>query len=183
MNRHPRRIGASGLLLTETLIAILFFSVAGAICLQLFVKAYTITGRTEALELSVSQGSSIVSLLEQMPANPSVSDFDPGDSAQLLQSACDAIRDVYPETVLTDDSVLTCFDDNGEHCAASDEHYTYRIAVTCDEKENKQTDGHACLLYRIVVTDLTAENAEDAVLQTYTAAVCRPYEKEASAYE
>lgn len=183
MNKQSSRIGASGLLLTETLIAVLFFSVASAICLQLFVKAHTVTNRTEALELSVSQGSSVVSLLEHMPADSMGSVSDPGDTAQLLQIACDAVKAVYPHAAMTDDRVLICFDKNGEHCPVSDQNSAYHIAVTCDEKENRHTDGHAYLLYHVSVMNLEKKAAEDSLLQTYTAAVCRPYAKEASAHE
>ena len=55
----------SGLLLMEIIIAILFFSVVSAICLQLFVKAHNMGTDTEELDMAVRQCSSVAEILSQ----------------------------------------------------------------------------------------------------------------------
>lgn len=45
----------SGLFLTELIIAILFFSLASAICTQLFVKAYSISNKSRNLSVAINQ--------------------------------------------------------------------------------------------------------------------------------
>ena len=52
----------SGLLLMEIIIAILFFSVVSAICLQLFVKAHNMGTDTEELDMAVRQCSSVAAV-------------------------------------------------------------------------------------------------------------------------
>lgn len=55
----------SGLLLMEIIIAILFFSLASAICLQLFVKAHNLGQDTQELDMAVRQASSVADVLSQ----------------------------------------------------------------------------------------------------------------------
>ena len=55
----------SGLLLMEIIIAILFFSVVSAICLQLFVKSHKLGQNTEELDMAVRQASSVAEILSQ----------------------------------------------------------------------------------------------------------------------
>lgn len=50
MNNNARK---TGLFLMELIIAILFFSLAAAICIQLFVKSHMISGRSIALNHSI----------------------------------------------------------------------------------------------------------------------------------
>ena len=65
MNGEAKRVSRSGLLLTETLIAILFFSIASAICLQLFVKTHQLERKTQALDLAVTQATSVEAILSE----------------------------------------------------------------------------------------------------------------------
>ena len=63
MKKHTS--SRSGLLLMEIIIAILFFSVVSAICLQLFVKAHNMGRDTEELDMAVRQCSSVAEILSQ----------------------------------------------------------------------------------------------------------------------
>ena len=63
MKKHTS--SRSGLLLMEIIIAILFFSVVSAICLQLFVKAHNMGADTEELDMAVRQCSSVAEILSQ----------------------------------------------------------------------------------------------------------------------
>lgn len=55
----------SGLLLMEIIIAILFFSLSSAVCLQLFVKAHNLGRDTRELDMAVRQASSVADILSQ----------------------------------------------------------------------------------------------------------------------
>lgn len=63
MKRHAS--GRSELLLMEIIIVILFFSIASAICLQIFAKSHQMSEQTECLNLAVVQTDSIAAVLEQ----------------------------------------------------------------------------------------------------------------------
>lgn len=55
----------SDLLLMEMILAVLFFSLISAICLQLFVKAHNLSQDTRELDAAVRQADSVASVLLQ----------------------------------------------------------------------------------------------------------------------
>lgn len=57
----------SGLLLMEIILAILFFSLISALCLQVFVKAHTLSQDTRKLDAAVRQADSVASVLLAVP--------------------------------------------------------------------------------------------------------------------
>ena len=57
----------SGLLLMEIILAILFFSLISALCLQVFVKAHTLSQDTRKLDAAVGQADSVASVLLAVP--------------------------------------------------------------------------------------------------------------------
>ena len=57
MKKHTS--SRSGLLLMEIIIAILFFSVVSAVCLQLFVKSHNLGQDTEELDMAVRHAGSV----------------------------------------------------------------------------------------------------------------------------
>jgi hypothetical protein len=93
----------------EIMLAILFFSLIGAICLRLFVYSHQLTQRSEELSFAVEQISSIAVLLEHADT--------PEDAVQLLQSQYN-----------TDDDLSAYFDDNYSLCAIADASYTITIS-------------------------------------------------------
>ena len=61
----PASSSRSDLLLMEMILAILFFSLISAICLQLFVKAHNMSQDTKELDAAVRQADSVASVLLQ----------------------------------------------------------------------------------------------------------------------
>ena len=57
----------SGLLLMEIILPILFFSLISALCLQVFVKAHTLSQDTRKLDAAVRQADSVASVLLAVP--------------------------------------------------------------------------------------------------------------------
>ena len=84
----------TSLFLMELIIAILFFSLAGAVCIQLFVRAHIISGKSVELNYSVLWAQNTAELFygcngdtEQMAAlleNSEVSDHGNGQTLTLL---------------------------------------------------------------------------------------------------
>jgi len=60
----------SGLLLMEIILAILFFSLISALCLQVFVKAHTLSQDTRKLDAAVRQADSVASDLFILAGRP-----------------------------------------------------------------------------------------------------------------
>lgn len=58
---------SSGLFLLELILAILFFTLASAVCLQIFVKSHTLSRLAQDLNFAVNAVSSAA---EQVPSNP-----------------------------------------------------------------------------------------------------------------
>lgn len=89
--------GRSGLLLMELIIAILFFSLASAICLQLFVKAHTLGQDTRELDMAVRQASSVADILSQSEHPPEMlQKLFPGSQVGDLQSHLYFDQDFQP---------------------------------------------------------------------------------------
>ena len=78
----------------ELIIALLFFSLAGTVCIRLFVKSATLSDDTVDLTYAVSQAQNLAE----------------------IYTACDGdivqVHFLYPESRILEDNVLT-IDDNG----------------------------------------------------------------------
>ena len=99
----------SGLLLMEIIIAILFFSVISAICLQLFVKSHTLSRDTEVLDSAVNETSSAAELLHS------------------TEDAESALREYYPALKKEDSRWYIYYDEAFKACAETDAVYYMEI--------------------------------------------------------
>ena len=70
------RRSKSGLFLMEIMFAILFFSLAGAVCLQLFVKAHSLSRDAKTLDAAVTVCQSAAAVLEAEGADALAARFD-----------------------------------------------------------------------------------------------------------
>ena len=95
----------SGLLLMEIIIAILFFSVNSAICLQLFVKSHTLSRDTEVLDSAVNETRSAAELLHS------------------TEDAESALREYYPALKKEDSRLYIYYDEAFKACAETDAVY------------------------------------------------------------
>lgn len=62
--RQRNRARSSSLFLLELIIAILFFSVASAVCVQFFVKSHTMSEQSQQLNTAVNECSSIAEIVQ-----------------------------------------------------------------------------------------------------------------------
>ena len=99
----------SGLLLMEIIIAILFFSVISAICLQLFVKSHMISRDTEELDSAVNQAVS-------------TADIIPG-----TEDAGTVLREYYPHMKAEGSTLYIYYDKEFQPCTEADAAYYLKI--------------------------------------------------------
>lgn len=73
--KHKNRPRSSSLFLMELMLAILFFSIASAVCVQIFVKSHLLSKESEALSHAVN---ACANLAETMSISPD--SFEKGDT-------------------------------------------------------------------------------------------------------
>lgn len=118
----------SELLLMEIILAILFFSLASAVCLQLFVKASLLSRDTRELDLAVRCAVSTAELLNEA-----------GDPLEQIMT-------VFPESyILTEEGITLLFDEEFHSCTSADMAYQMDIISTL---EDDRTASWSVVIYR-----------------------------------
>ena len=100
----------SSLFLIELIIAILFFSLGSAVCVQAFVKAHTVTAQAQDLSFASSTVSSAASVVK----------YTDGSLAQIQNYFPDACQDGDDVAVGYDSALASCDD-------PADANYTMHI--------------------------------------------------------
>ena len=128
----------SSLLLMELIISILFFALASAVCLQLFVKASLLSRDTEELDRAVRCASSVAELLSQ------------------AEDPMEQIMTRFPESyILSEKNCITLlFDADFQSCESSDMVYQMDILTV---QEDAQTTSWSVTLYKDHHTALVYE--------------------------
>lgn len=117
------RAKSSSLFLLELILAILFFSIASAVCVQFFVKSHLLSQEARELNVAATEASSVAELI-------SVSE----DAA----SAIDFIQTEYPYSEVQETSRISIYYDDGLlPCNAEDARYCLRVDLT--QKDNMLT--------------------------------------------
>lgn len=103
--KHLDSTHTTSLFLIELILAILFFTLASAVCLRIFVKAHEFSQNAQDLNFAVNTVSSAA---EQLPKNPEtiVPTYSYYDAAYALCDKSDAVY-VLSTTLQLDDSLLT----------------------------------------------------------------------------
>lgn len=65
--KQANRTKASALFLLELILAILFFSIASAVCVQIFVKAHLLSKDAQALQLAINECTGVAELINTSP--------------------------------------------------------------------------------------------------------------------
>ena len=102
---RERQNTRSSLFLIELILAILFFSLASAVCIQVFVKAHFMSQSAKELTLGSSYASSAAEVLAH------------------TDGSYEAVKALLPEAMETDGIIYLCYDKNGETCAQKDAAY------------------------------------------------------------
>lgn len=104
----------SGLFLIELIIVILFFSIASAVCVQLFVRSHLISTQSEELTQSVNVSQSAAACIQQTKG-----DID--RTASLLGG------------VVESDKVVVYYDKDWNVCEGSEAAYRMELSITQQE--------------------------------------------------
>lgn len=114
--KKRNRARSSSLFLLELIIAILFFSIASAVCVQFFVKSHSMSQDSQDLNFAVSECSSIAEIVQ-------TSDSE--------KAALSELKTLYPDAKITEsDDVTNCgifFDKNFNPCDSFDDSFSYYI--------------------------------------------------------
>lgn len=99
----------SSLFLIELIIAILFFSLGSAVCVQAFVKAHTLTAQARDLSFASSTVSSAASVIKY------------------TDGSLEQTRAYFPGAFTLDEDIAVCFDESFAPCGADAAAYTMLI--------------------------------------------------------
>lgn len=113
------RAKSSSLFLMELILAILFFSVASAVCVQFFVKSHLLSQDARALERSVNEVSAVAELIK---------------TSDNTKDALAQIQSQYSNTDSVNDTELViCYDKNFLNTSAEDAVYSLDIILLEEE--------------------------------------------------
>lgn len=99
----------SNLFLMELMIAILFFSLGSAVCIQIFAKAHMVDQSARDLSFASAQVSSAASVIKYT-------------ENELL-----ALKEFYPDITESGNGFMICYDKNYNEVSPSDAVYTLEI--------------------------------------------------------
>ena len=120
MNRK-NRAQSSTLFLLELILAILFFSLASAVCVQFFVKSRLLSRGAQNLNHAVNECSGIAEIV---------------NSSDSMDSALAVIQDIYREADIsgeTSPTVKIYYDKNFTPCETGKETYILKTALQLDD--------------------------------------------------
>ncbi|MCQ2546288.1 MAG: hypothetical protein MJ161_01915 [Clostridia bacterium] len=139
--KKRNRARSSSLFLLELIIAILFFSIASAVCVQFFVKSHSMSQASQDLNFAVSECISIAETVQ-------TSDSE--------KAAVSEVKKAYPDAKITEsDNFTTCsiyFDRNYNPCDSFDEDFSYYIEADFETSKGMITCN-------LIATEADNENA------------------------
>lgn len=139
------RARSSSLFLMELILAILFFSITSAVCVQFFVKSHVLSQQSQALNHAVNECSAVAEISR---------------SSSGLNDTLTQIQEMYPsssslsdaslsDTGLTEEDMSLYYDKNFTSCPKEDHAYELKIHFT--EKDHMLT------------ADMTVESDSDII--------------------
>lgn len=108
MGIHTR--SKSSLFLTEMILSILFFAIAAACCIQIFVKGHQISQHSENLNYAQNLASGMA------------------ETVMMAEGNADQILAVFPTAEIADQAVTVYYDHNWEACGSED--YSFVLKAT-----------------------------------------------------
>ena len=141
-----KHVRTSGIFLIELILAIFFFSLASAVCVQIFVKSHLLSRDSQRLNHAVNECCSIAEALT------SADSLDTASSASLYYNAefkpCSQAEAVYQLTVTIKDISYTITDKDIEDFSTYEAHLVYK------EYESNT------IIYSLTVSHHTAEEVQ-----------------------
>lgn len=141
---HKSRARSSGLFLMELIIAILFFSVASAVCLEFFVKSHLLSLDSDILTRSVNECSSAAEILctaeslengifllqQRYPEGK----YPSSDSLTILVDSLSSVSTQESADNSSEETIQIFFDDSFSQCRESSALYIMDVHLTCREQ-------------------------------------------------
>lgn len=115
---RKNRPKSSSIFLMEFILAVLFFSVASAVCVQFFVKSHVLSQRSQTLAHAVSECSSIAEICR---------------TSESLADAEALLADEYP-TLEKGNTILLYFDDEFAPCDQESATSKLELSLSQDEQ-------------------------------------------------
>lgn len=109
---RERQNTRSSLFLIELILAILFFSLASAVCIQVFVKAHFMSQSARELTLGSNYASSAAEVLAH------------------TDGSYEAVKELLPKALKKDGSIFFCYDKDGKSCSQKEAVYYLNIEQT-----------------------------------------------------
>lgn len=116
--KHRNRAKSSSLFLLELILAILFFSLASAVCVQFFVKSHILSRDAQSLNHAVNECSGIAEIV---------------NTSDGTEEVLDLITEVYS------DAPIETYEENGDIPAVSVRIYYDEEFIPCTESEGVYT--------------------------------------------
>ena len=140
-----RRHSSTGLLLTEIIFAVLFFSVAAACCLRVFAGASLLNHRSEQLKLEVNSTENLIQQLKTVQVDTTL------------------LKEFYPQEEGLDGGTLF-FNEKGEPCEEQEKEYSVQfraekkkitadVEIVCYDREEKE-------IYRLITVLVLEDSYE-----------------------
>ena len=118
-----KHVRTSGIFLIELILAIFFFSLASAVCVQIFVKSHLLSRASQRLSHAVNECCSIAEVLT---------------GADSLDTANAQLEAVYPQALINYPSISVGYDAEFNPC--SQENAVYQLTVNIKDTSDTLTD-------------------------------------------
>lgn len=119
--KHRSRARSSSLFLMELILAILFFSVASAVCVQIFVTSHMLSNNSRALNYGVNECASLAEII---------------DTADGIEDCLLLLKKAYPGGTFSgsgtaaEADLLFCYDDSFSFCGKENSSYTLSLHLS-----------------------------------------------------
>lgn len=117
--KRRNRADSSSLFLLELIIAILFFSLASAVCIQFFVKSHILSREARELSNAVNECAGAAEI---------------AGGADSFSEASDTFRDIYPLAQIEDSAIHIFYDEDFLPCRQGQEAFTVEVNLTQAEQ-------------------------------------------------
>lgn len=111
---RKNRPRSSSLFLMELILAILFFSIASAVCVQFFVKSHLMNHDSNALNHAVNECASAAEIIE---------------TADDITDSMEMLRRLYPNGVYSDNRLIIYYSDTFTACSETDAVYLLTLQI------------------------------------------------------
>ena len=135
------RAQSSSLFLMELILAILFFSLTSAVCVQFFVKSHLLSHESKILSQAVNECSNIAEI---------------SDSSDSIENTLSLLKASYSDTFAMQDTGLSAviyYDDTFSPCEEADAKYTLSAAFSEEDSmlkaEIKVADSENQVIYEL----------------------------------